>query len=246
MTIRLDQHLVAAKFARSRAQATELIKTGQVTVNGKIVTKPSHPVSEADLVLAVADHYVSRAAHKLIGALADSGFPVPAGVVALDAGASTGGFTQVLLEAGAAKVFAVDVGHDQLHQLIKDDPRVVNLERLNLKELTLARLGEFVDLVVCDVSFISITKILEPILAVMKPGADALLMIKPQFEVGRSGLDGRGVVKTEVLRQAAIDHVVSGLKKLNSGEVELVWQGDSKLPGPSGNREHFIWVKKLK
>ena len=156
----------------------------------------------------------------------------------LDAGASTGGFTQVLLEAGAERVYAVDVGHDQLVPVLRDDPRVVVRERLNLRDLTLADLeDERVDLVVGDVSFISLKLLLEPLFAVLRPRGEALLLVKPQFEVGRAGLDDRGVVRDEALRERAVAGIVEAAATLGR---QPAWQGESGLPGESGNREYFV------
>lgn len=237
--MRLDQYLVRKGLARSRSQALESIKTGRVLVNNKEITKPAFVISETDSVVADIDHYVARSAHKLLGALAESKVEISG--VALDAGASTGGFTQVLLEKGAIKVFALDVGHNQLHQSLRTNTKVVNLEGHNLRDLCLATLGEPVDFIVADVSFISMKLLLKPLFSVLKPSGKAMLMIKPQFEVGRNGLDGRGVVKTEALRQRAIAEVLAALLQL---PAEIIWQGDSQLRGPSGNREFFVLATK--
>ncbi len=191
--MRLDRALVARGLARSRTHAQQLIDAGVVTVDGATATKPALEVGD-DAVLAAAhpDHYVSRAAHKLLGALdACPELPVT-GRTALDVGASTGGFTQVLLERGAARVHAIDVGHGQLAAEIAADPRVVAREGLNARDLTAADLGgDRPDLVVADVSFISLTLLLVPILGAASDSADLLLMVKPQFEVGRERLPRR-------------------------------------------------------
>jgi 23S rRNA (cytidine1920-2'-O)/16S rRNA (cytidine1409-2'-O)-methyltransferase len=235
--MRLDRALVDAGLARSRAQASEAVRAGRVRVNGVTATRPAHPVDATDrLELAGADHYVSRAAHKLLGALARSGAVVPAR--ALDAGASTGGFTQVLLESGAERVYAVDVGHGQLVDELRADPRVVVRERVNLRELTLDHLdGRPVDLVVADVSFISLTMLLEPLFAVLSDRGEALLLVKPQFEVGRSGLDDHGVVRDPALRATAVERVVARAARLGRS---LAWQGPSEPAGESGNLEYFV------
>ena len=234
---RLDRALVEAGLARSRAQASDAIRAGRVSVNGVVASRPSQTVRGTDFLdLVGADHYVSRAAHKLAGALAASGIAVPSRV--LDAGASTGGFTQVLLEAGAERVYAVDVGHDQLVPTLREDPRVVVRERLNLRDLTLADLdGEPVDLVVGDVSFISLTLLLAPLFGVLRRDSGALLLVKPQFEVGRAGLDDRGVVRNDELRESAVAAVIAAAAAL--GRVPA-WRGESALPGESGNREYFV------
>ncbi len=235
--MRLDRALVESGWFGSRAQAQDAIRTGRVSVEGRVVSKSSADVSAAAQFQVSGDrHYVSRAAHKLLGALADSGVQVPERV--LDAGASTGGFTQVALEAGATRVYAVDVGHGQLVDSLRNDPRVVVRERLNLRELTMADLdGAPVGLVVADVSFISLTMILDRLLTVLTPDGHALLLVKPQFEVGRSGLDDRGVVRDPALRRRAVDAVLDAAAELG---WTARWQGQSGLPGESGNVEFFI------
>ena len=191
--MRLDAALVAQGLARSRGQARDLIDGGRVTVNGRPAAKASLPVGPDDTLAAETDPWVSRAAHKLLGALDASGTEV-AGCRALDAGASTGGFTQVLLARGAEHVTAVDVGHGQLAEPVASDPRVTSHEGLNLRDLTPAHVAAPVDLVVADVSFISLTLLVAPLRSVARDGAVALLMVKPQFELGRAALDSRGVV----------------------------------------------------
>lgn len=235
--MRLDRELVERGLARSRAQAQAAIHDGRVTVNGQVAARPAQPVGASDgIAVTGVDYYVSRAAHKLAGALAASGVVVPRRV--LDAGASTGGFTQVLLEAGAERVYAVDVGHDQLVPELRADPRVVVRERLNLRDLTLKHLdGEPVDLVVADVSFISLTLLLAQLFAVLKPSGAALLLIKPQFEVGRGGLDDRGVVRDPAAGARTVGVVIEAAARLGR---QAVWQGASELPGESGNVEYFV------
>lgn len=237
MTSRLDVELVRRGLARSRTQAQELIRRQAVRVNRQIPGRPSHQVGPKDQLELLADRqYVSRAAHKLVGALSGSGLGVPSRV--LDAGASTGGFTQVLLEAGAGVVYAVDVGQGQLAPELRADPRVVALERTNLRDLDLAHIGgEPVGLVVADVSFISLRLLLARLFGVLAPDGSALLLVKPQFEVGRAGLDDRGVVRSEELRRQASAAVVADAAGLG---WRLAWQGESVLPGESGNIEHFV------
>ena len=234
--MRLDQALVSRGLARSRQHASELIRSGQVTVDGVTAAKPSLPVNDAARLDAPADRYVGRAAHKLLGALADSGTAVHGR--ALDAGASTGGFTQVLLEAGAERVYAVDVGHGQLVDVLRTDPRVVVHEGANLRDLTLDHVeSEPVDVVVADVSFISLRLLVEPLLGVLRPDGIALLMVKPQFEVGRERLGTGGVVRDELARIAAVDAVAEAAAALGWAED---WRGTSRLPGPAGNVEYFL------
>lgn len=202
MPARLDVELVRRCLARSRRRAADLVAAGRVEVAGAVATKPAQPVApDEDVRVHGTDRpeYVSRAAHKLVGALDElarlaPGAVDPAGARCLDAGASTGGFTQVLLERGAAHVWAVDVGHDQIAPEVAADPRVTVREGLNVRALTVDDVGEPVDLVVADLSFISLTVALPALLAVTRPGASLLVMVKPQFEVGRERLGSSGVV----------------------------------------------------
>ena len=193
---RLDLELVARGLARSRSQAQALISAGQVTVDGEVVRRAAAAVPPAAVVEARTDPYVSRGAHKLAGALDDLDLAVPAR--ALDAGSSTGGFTQVLLERGCRQVVAVDVGTGQLAEPLRSDPRVRLFEQTNLRELTLAHVDQQpVGLVVADVSFISLTLLLRPLTAVTAPDGALLLLVKPQFEVGRERLGPGGVVRDD-------------------------------------------------
>ena len=234
--MRLDVALATRGLARSRSHAAELIKDDRVQIDGRVATKAATDVSEATQIIVDTDPWVSRAAHKLLGALADTGVTVPDRV--LDAGASTGGFTQVLLDAGAQRVYAVDVGHGQLARQLVADPRVVNLEGTHLRDLTLDHLeGEPVSLAVADVSFISLTHVLAPIINVLAPGAEALVLVKPQFEVGREKLGPGGVVRSPELHWEAIDAVIAEAARLG---FDTAWQGESHLPGPAGNVEFFL------
>jgi 23S rRNA (cytidine1920-2'-O)/16S rRNA (cytidine1409-2'-O)-methyltransferase len=237
VTSRLDRELVERGLARSRGQALDAIKDGRVTVNGQVASKASSPAGSDDVIdVFRGDHYVSRAAHKLAGAL--SGAAVTGTRRVLDAGASTGGFTQVLLEAGAHVVYAVDVGHGQLVPELRADPRVVVHEGLNLRDLTLADTdGEPVDLVVGDVSFISLRMLLEPLFGVLSPTGSALLLVKPQFEGGRKGLDSRGVVRDAGRRTRAVADVAAAAATLGR---RVAWQAESGLAGESGNVEYFL------
>ncbi len=235
---RLDQLLVVRGLVPSRTRAAALISDGHVSVAGRVVTKPATKVAtDAQITVGDADHYVSRAAHKLIGAL-DQLDLHPYGTV-LDAGASTGGFTQVLLERGVDHVHAMDVGHDQLHQTIRKDPRVTAREGINLRGLTLADVGSPVDWIVADLSFISLTLVLQPLLSVLAPTGQALLMVKPQFEVGRSKLGSGGIVRNPDDREAAITSVIAAAAALG-------WpchgRATSPLPGEHGNTEEFVWL----
>ena len=234
--MRLDLALADRGLARSRTHAQRLIAQGRVRLDGVAATKAATPIGPDAELTVDEDRYVSRAAHKLLGVLGPSGVRVPARV--LDAGASTGGFTQVVLERGAARVYAVDVGHGQLAPTLRSDPRVVVVERTNLRDLTLAHVeGGPVGLVVADVSFISLRLVLAPMLSVLAPDGEALVLVKPQFEVGRAGLDGHGVVRDAKLRQEALDQVIADAEVLG---WRAVWTGESPLPGTAGNIEHFV------
>ncbi len=234
---RLDAALTARGLARSRSQAQTYLAAGWVLVNGQVTMKPSYRVASSDDVsLTASDKYVSRAAHKLRGALTAAGVR-PHGR-ALDAGASTGGFTQVLLEEGCDPVYAVDVGHGQLAPEIAADPRVRVRERLNVRDLTLADLDrEQVDWLVGDLSFISLQLVLEPLLAVLAPQGDAFLLVKPQFEVGKQALGAGGVVRSAAQRADAVAAVGALATKLGRPPR---WQGESVLPGQDGNVEYFL------
>ena len=251
---RLDTVLPALGLAASRTRAAREIRAGRVRVDGTVVLRPSAPVAAGALVeLDDPEHWVARSAHKLLGALEDfeaDGALAPAavaGTVCLDAGASTGGFTQVLLERGAAAVHAVDVGHDQLVPALARDPRVHDLPGTNVRALTRTDLAArtdtpfradgTVDFVVADLSFISLTLVVDALLAVCRPQAVLLLMVKPQFELSRSALDKHGVVTRDADRARAIARVVEALEE-RGAHVRATAQ--SRLPGPAGNIEHFV------
>lgn len=250
-TARLDAELVRRGLARSRAVASAAITEGRVTVNGVAVTKAATQVgADATLEVAGEDHYVSRGAYKLIGAL-DAFSIDPSARVCLDAGASTGGFTQVLLERGASRVFAVDVGHGQLVPEMQENPRVANLEGCNIRHLTrespaflpyrteLEATG-WPSLVVGDLSFISLTQLLEPLARVAAPDADFVLLVKPQFEVGRGGVK-EGIVRDRALRQDAATTVLWAAWDLGLGARGII---DSPIPGGNGNREYLIHLRR--
>ena len=234
--MRLDRALVARGLARSRTQAARLVVEGRVRVAGTLAQKPAMNVDASTEISADTEKWVSRAAHKLLGAIADSGTSLRGRV--LDAGASTGGFTQVALEHGSDLVYAVDVGHHQLAAPIRSDPRVRVREGLNLRDLSLADLdGEPVDVVVGDVSFISLKLLLPSLLGVIRPGGVALLLVKPQFEVGKQRLGAGGVVRDPRLREETVDAVAEAAEELGWG---CDWRGPSRLPGAGGNQEFFI------
>ena len=233
---RLDRVLVARGLARSRGQAQELIRAGRVSLDGRTGLKASDLVGDTDVVEARTDPYVSRGAHKLAGALDDLGL-VPSGR-ALDAGSSTGGFTQVLLERGVEQVYAVDVGTEQLAASLRADPRVHVQEQTSARDLTPDNLGgRPVDLVVADLSFISLTKFLDTFAEVTAPDGTWLLMVKPQFEVGRGALDKGGVVRDPALHRTAVEGVAAAAATLGWHVQAVV---ASRLPGPAGNQEFFV------
>ncbi|GIG25799.1 TlyA family RNA methyltransferase [Cellulomonas denverensis] len=238
--MRVDAVLVRDGLARSRRHATELIESGRVAVDGRPVRRPSATWSPGQ-VLTVADDaaddgYASRGAYKLVGALDTFGVD-PAGLRCLDAGASTGGFTDVLLRRGAASVVAVDVGHDQLVDRLRQDPRVEVHEGVNLREAVPGQFGPPPELVVADLSFISLTLVLPALAAVVAPAAALLVMVKPQFEVGRERLGSGGVVRSPDLRCEAVEAVGRRAEELGLGVRDAV---ASPLPGPSGNVEYFL------
>ena len=234
--IRLDVALVDGQFVTSRQRAQRAIQAGRVMVNGVAALKASQSVTSDDRIEVVNDPWVSRAAHKLLGALDDTGLVVPARC--LDAGASTGGFTQVLLSRGAEKVYAVDVGHGQLAREVAVDPRVVVREGVNVKDLRLEDVdGEAVELLVADLSFISLTLVLPALLPLAS--GDALLLVKPQFEVGREKI-GSGVVRDENARLEAVEKVCAVAADL--GWI-TVWRGPSRLEGAHGNVEYFVHLR---
>ncbi len=243
-TARLDAELVRRGLARSRDHAAELVASGAVTVSGTVARRSATRITpDTPLATDTADPtYVSRGAHKLVGALAAF---APQGLRAagrrcLDVGASTGGFTQVLLGAGAAEVVAVDVGAGQLAPVIRDDPRVRVHDHLNARELTPDLVGT-VDLAVADMSFISLTLVLPAIASCVDPAGDLLVMVKPQFEVGRARLSSRGVVREPTHRLTALVRVAASALATGLGTRGVV---ASPRPGPAGNVEYFLWLRR--
>jgi 23S rRNA (cytidine1920-2'-O)/16S rRNA (cytidine1409-2'-O)-methyltransferase len=252
---RLDAELVRRGLARSREHAGELVAAGLVAVAGQPAAKPATQVAR-DAPITVADSgepgYVSRGGHKLAGALAvfggfrgvvlpgqqSSGLAV-AGRNALDAGASTGGFTDVLLRAGAAHVVAADVGYGQLAWSLRTDPRVTVLDRVNVRAL--GPVDPVPDLVVADLSFISLTLVLPALVAAAAPEADFVLLVKPQFEVGKGRVGAGGVVREATDRSASIEKVAGAAAELGLGVRGIT---ASPLPGPAGNVEYFLWLRR--
>ncbi len=234
---RLDQLLVVRGLARSRAQAQALILAGRVVVEGLELPKAGAMVPEAvGLTLKESPPFVSRGGEKLAGALEH--FAVsPAGKVALDTGASTGGFTHCLLTRGARRVYAVDVGYGQLDASLRNDPRVVVLDRVNIRHLPREAIPEPIDLATLDLSFISLTLVLPKILEFLAPGGEILAMVKPQFEVGKGQVGKGGVVRDLELQQAAVAQVAAAAAALG---LKVSPAFPSPLKGPKGNQEYFL------
>jgi len=227
-------------LAESRTRAQALIRAGRVLVDDVPVDKPGTRVREEALLRVRGNdrRFVSRGGDKLAGALADLEID-PGGRLCLDVGASTGGFSDCLLQAGARHVVAVDVGYGQLHESLRQDDRVTVLERTNARDLDAALLPAPVEFVTGDVSFISL-RLLLPKIAEVAPGADCLLLVKPQFEVGREQVGKGGVVRDDALRAAAVDAVRECGEALG---YTALGQVDSRVAGPKGNREIFLWLR---
>jgi 23S rRNA (cytidine1920-2'-O)/16S rRNA (cytidine1409-2'-O)-methyltransferase len=241
---RLDAELVRRGLARSRGHAGDLIAAGRVAVDGHAVSRGATQVDEKTRVTVVEDGadpgYASRAGHKLAGALDALPAIDVAGRSCLDAGASTGGFTDVLLRRGALSVCAVDVGHGQIVDRLRHDERVDVREGVNVRELRAGDVTPAPTLVVADLSFISLGLVLPALVAVAAPGADLLVMVKPQFEVGRERLGSGGVVRDAALRAQAVVGVAETAAEHGLAVLGAV---RSPLPGPSGNVEYFLWLR---
>ena len=238
--VRIDRLLVERGLATSRDRAQRLIMAGDVLVAEHPVTKPGAEVAgDAPVRLRRAEApFVSRGGEKLAGALDAFGLDVT-GATVLDVGASTGGFTDCVLQRGARRVIALDVGYGQLAWRLRSDPRVVVLERMNARALEPGMLPDVPDVATIDVSFISLTLVLSPVAAVLAPQATVVALVKPQFEVGRSQVGKGGVVRDPAGRAAAVTRVRMAAEELGfavRGEAESV------LPGPKGNREVFVWL----
>ena len=247
---RLDVALVERGLARSRGHARDLVRRGVVLVNGEPVLKASRAVVTSDSLSvrtveedSLDPRWVSRAAGKLLGALADlpGGGPALRDVRAVDVGACTGGFTQVLLARGARHVSAVDVGHGQLAAVLLSDPRVTDLSGHNVRDLRVETVGGPVDVVVADLSFISLTVVMDRLRDLVRPGGDLIVLVKPQFEVGRGGLDGRGVVRPGPDRRDAVLRVARTAYDLG---LALSGAAPSRLTGQEGNREYVLWMRR--
>ena len=241
--IRLDQLLVEKGFAESREKARRLILAGQVLVDGQPAPKPGHALlPDHEIVLKETERFVSRGGEKLEGAMEAFKLDL-AGKVCLDIGSSTGGFTDCMLQHGATKVYAIDVGKGQLHWKLREDPRVVVMEGVNARYLTSADIPEPADFASIDTSFISLTNILPAVKALLKSGGEIVSLIKPQFEAGKEDVGkGRGVITDPAIHEA----VVSKIKKFGTEELGLEWLGlsTSPLKGPKGNIEFLAYWKK--
>lgn len=240
--IRLDQLLLDRKLADSLSKAQALILAGEITVDDVRIDKPGTAISEAARIAisSRSPKFASRAGQKLEGALDDFSINA-ANLICLDIGASNGGFTDCLLQRGAIRVFAVDVNIGQLAWKLQQDPRVIKIER-NARELRTSDVAEPIDLAVIDVSFISATKVLAPAIAVLKPNADVLVLVKPQFELPKTDIPAGGVVTDETLHQKAVEKVrvaatVAGL--------DILGVTPSRLPGAEGNLEYFLHARKI-
>jgi 23S rRNA (cytidine1920-2'-O)/16S rRNA (cytidine1409-2'-O)-methyltransferase len=241
---RLDQLLVERGLFPSREQARRAVMAGLISVDGRRVDKPGTAVGGgAALAVAAREPFVSRAGRKLAHALDHFGID-PAGCVCLDVGASTGGFTHCLLERGARRVYALDVGHGQLDQRLRQDPRVAVMEGVNARHLAPGALPEPCDLITVDVSFISLAKVVPALLPHLRTGGLLLTLIKPQFEAGKGAVGKGGILRDEALRRQVIEETAGGLAAL--GGLELAGGGwfDSPVAGIGGNREAFALLRR--
>ena len=238
---RVDQKVVALGLAESREKAQRLIMAGHIRVNGRTETRPSHQVSELEIITLVdPEPFVSRGGEKMEAAF-QAFQPDVRGCVCLDVGASTGGFTDCLLQHGAARVYAVDVGKGQLHWKLRNDPRVVVMEKVNARYLKAEMFPVRPRFAVMDVSFISLTKVLPAVQQVLERPAEIIALIKPQFEAGREQVGRGGVIKDPAVHKAVIDHI----RSFAEGELGLCFIGliPSPVKGPAGNVEYLIYWK---
>ena len=246
MPDRLDLLLVEAGVVGTRTKAQKLIKAGKVTVNGETVTKPAYAVGalgHARIRVDKGEDYVSRGAYKLVGAFEafrEQGLAEPKGLQCLDIGASTGGFCDVLLRRGAAQVIALDVGHGQLDSRIARDPRIIEMSGVNIRDVTAANLPYRPDMIVSDVSFISLTYVIPVIARIAAPGASVVLLVKPQFEVGKGNLGKGGIVEDRHLRDQALETVVDCA---NQHGLTVAGTAPSPIEGTHGNTEFLLFAR---
>ena len=241
--MRADKWLVEQQLVASRQKAKELIETGAVRANGEIVKKPNQSLSPdaAITIDSPLQDWVSRGALKLIGGLETFAHISASDKICLDLGASTGGFTQVLLSKGASRVYAVDVGHGQLADSLRAEAKVHNFEKINARHLNETQVPDDFQLIVCDVSFISLKLALAPALSMAQKGCQLLALIKPQFEVGRAGLDKGGIVKDNDLRGQIVQEISSWV---SAQGWQVFGVNDSPITGPDGNHEYLIAAEK--
>ena len=241
---RLDALIVGLGLVPSRSKAQRLIRDGHVLVDGVAVTKPAANVATASsITVDKGDDYVSRGAYKLIGAFDEfsgRGLPSPRGLRCLDIGASTGGFCDVLLRRGAAQVIALDVGHGQLDSRIARDPRIIEMSGVNIRDVTAANLPYRPDMIVSDVSFISLTYVIPVIARIAAPGASVVLLVKPQFEVGKGNLGKSGIVEDRHLRDQALETVVDCA---NQHGLTVAGTAPSPIEGTHGNTEFLLFAR---
>ena len=242
MRTRLDKLVLERGLAPTREKAQALILAGQIHINGRRADKAGMPVPADARVELVgeAPRYVGRGGIKLEGALEDFGLD-PSGKICLDIGSSTGGFTDCLLQHGAARVYAVDVGKGQLDWKLRQDARVVVREGINARHLTPEDIGEPVDWVTLDVAFISVAKILPAALACARPGATFLILVKPQFELSQKQVGKGGIVRDPALHREAVEKVTQAAVEVGLGEIQV---RESRLPGAEGNREFFLCARR--
>lgn len=238
MKERLDKVIADLKLASTRSQAKSLIENGDVTVNGKVIKKAGELVDPEAKIEVTSQLFVGRGALKLEKALTEFNVSVKDKIM-LDVGASTGGFTEVLLMNGATKVYAIDVGHDQLAQKLREDSRVVNLEGTNIRDLE--SLPELADGAVMDLSFISITKVLDKVLSLLKPEGFLIALVKPQFEAGKERLPKDGVIKDAKVQNDVLNEVLDFATKHGWQHLKTI---DSPIEGKSGNKEFLSWLVK--
>ncbi|MBL3897315.1 TlyA family RNA methyltransferase [Bifidobacterium longum] len=242
--MRLDAALVARGLVATRSKAARLVKAGRVSVDGRTVARPAATVGpEARLAADLGDDYVSRGALKLVGAyqaFAPHGLPAPEGMDCLDIGASTGGFTEVLLRRGARRVIALDVGHGQLDPRIAGDPRVIEMSGTNIRDVAPGDLPYAPQVVVSDVSFISLSHVIPPVARLAAPGAHVILLVKPQFEVGRARLGKNGIVTDPAARRQALADVTACAE---ANGLRVVTSAPSPIEGTHGNMEYLLYAR---
>ena len=242
--MRLDQYLVSHTLAESRNKASALIVSGGVTVNSKRVIKPSYSVSENDVISIIADEkvYVARSAKKLLTAVDSFGLSFK-NKIAVDLGASTGGFCEVMLENDVKRIYAVDIGTNQLHPKIKNDDRIINMEHTNARYITRLSFDEDIDVITCDLSFISLKLIMNAAYCTLKDGGEFICLIKPQFEAGPSNVGKNGVVKDKNVHFNVVKDIAKYASEIGFCCADLSFSG---LEGESGNREFLLYLVKSK